>query len=424
MEGRLLLRDCALCGPDGVIRSGLSIMVEGNRLRGIAPSQQLPTLPGDWEVPCRGRLVSMGLIDCHAHLVGRQLAPLRPCLGAAEGERRQRALEAALNAGEVEALTALAVARSLRAGTTFLVEHLHCPKDIEGALQRQAKAIRALGARAVVAHANNSDDGSAAGLHQVAANAKFAADSRGDELVRPGLGFASVARCDDALLRELARSSQELAVAIHGDIDSSAAARESESFANAALARLRSLGLLDRNCAVATGCREELLALLPVEAPGLLRVIVPPHHCLPWRLEDFRERISAAAVAIGSGDRPLKEAWQWLSSQTDGRELEHVAVETPARFRSEVFGVPAGDIREGALADLVVWEHIPAQEGAIGLARYLVEKGACVSAAWTIVNGRVVVREGQLLGHDYVSLAQEAATSLNQLRRRAGLPSD
>lgn len=422
MEGRLLLRDCALCGPDGVIRSGLSIVVEENRLREIAPSPQLPTLPGDWEVPCRGRLVSMGLIDCHAHLVGRQLAPFGPPLTAAEGERRQRALEAALNADDVEALSALAAARSLRAGITFVVEHLCCPKDVEGGLQRQAKAIRALGVRAVICHASSSDEGSASGLHQLRANARFAADRRGEELVRAGLGFAALERCDDGLLTELARTGRELTVTVHGDLDSSAAARESSSFDNRTLARLKRVGLLDRSGVIAVGSPEELLALLQVDAPGLVRVVLPPRNCPPWQLETLRDRLSTGAVAIGSGARSLPEAWQWLASQTDGPELEHVAVETPARFCSELFGVAAGDTREGALADLVVWEHIPAQEGAIGLARYLVEKGAGPSAAWTIVNGRVVLREGQLLGHDYLSLAQQAATALGQLRRRAGLP--
>ena len=230
-------------------------------------------------------------------------------------------------------------------------------------------------------------------------------------------------RCDDALLKELARSSQELMVTIHGDLDSSPD-RASRSFDHRALARLKSLGLLDRRAALAARCREELLALLQVEAPGLLRIVVPPRHCSAWELDAFRERLSTEAVAIGSGDGPLREAWRWLSSQTDGPELEHLALEAPARFCSELFGVMGGDAREGALADLVVWEHVPAQEGRIGFARYLVEKGACVSAAWTVVNGRVVVREGQLLGHDYVSLAQQAATALNQLRRRAGLPGD
>src|SRR5260370_39713707 len=92
MEGRLLLRDCALCPSDGLIQSGLSIVIEGPRVSAIGPSRQLPTLPGDWEVACAGRLVTMGLIDCHAHLVGRQLAPIRTGADEANRSQQRRAL--------------------------------------------------------------------------------------------------------------------------------------------------------------------------------------------------------------------------------------------------------------------------------------------------------------------------------------------
>jgi hypothetical protein len=41
--------------------------------------------------------------------------------------------------------------------------------------------------------------------------------------------------------------------------------------------------------------------------------------------------------------------------------------------------------------------------------------------AWTLVNGRVTVREGQLLGADYVELAQAAADALARVWGRARL---
>jgi hypothetical protein len=35
--------------------------------------------------------------------------------------------------------------------------------------------------------------------------------------------------------------------------------------------------------------------------------------------------------------------------------------------------------------------------------------------AWTVVDGRVVVREGQLVGVDYLELAAEASKALQRL---------
>jgi hypothetical protein len=44
---------------------------------------------------------------------------------------------------------------------------------------------------------------------------------------------------------------------------------------------------------------------------------------------------------------------------------------------------------------------------------------ASAPVAWTLVNGRVVVREGQLLGADALELAREAAKAQAAIWRRA-----
>ena len=75
MEGRLLLKNCAVFRADGRVRTGMALVVEGGLIRRVAPDADVPVLPGDWEVACRGRLVAPGLVDCHTHLVGGQLLP-------------------------------------------------------------------------------------------------------------------------------------------------------------------------------------------------------------------------------------------------------------------------------------------------------------------------------------------------------------
>jgi len=42
--------------------------------------------------------------------------------------------------------------------------------------------------------------------------------------------------------------------------------------------------------------------------------------------------------------------------------------------------------------------------------------------AWNIINGRVTVREGQLLGMDEVALAREASHVLSRIWARTRLP--
>jgi 5-methylthioadenosine/S-adenosylhomocysteine deaminase len=414
MEGRLLLRDCALCPPAGPIQSGLSIVIDGPRVSAIGASRQLPTLPGDWEVACAGRLVTMGFIDCHAHLVGRQLAPIGTGPDEAGRSQQRRALEGALTAADVEVLTAFGIARALRSGITLSVEHLHCPTEVASALQRQATAIERIGARAVITHRSSSVEGSAAGLDQLGANALFAGDFHHHDLIRPGLGFAPPELCDDSFLRRLSQISEELGLAIHGELG--------EGPGDQAVTRLRSFGLLERNAAIAANSAEQLLALLQARAPRLWPVLVPPHHSGQLPATTNSEVLSTDRVGIGSGDRTLQDGWSWALSLVGEAHLDQLGVQTPAKFGTDLYGGPLDAVREGALADLVVWDHVPSQENPGGVLPYLIERVVPGPAAWTIVNGRVVVREGRLLAHDYASLAQEAAATLNLLRPRANVP--
>ena len=55
MEGRLLLKNCAVFRADGRVRTGMALVVQDGLIRRVAPDAEVPVLPGDWEVACRGR---------------------------------------------------------------------------------------------------------------------------------------------------------------------------------------------------------------------------------------------------------------------------------------------------------------------------------------------------------------------------------
>ncbi len=200
-----------MLGGDGRVRTGLAVLVVGDRISRIAPDAELPVLPGDWEVACRGRLVTPGLVDCHAHLVSSQLFPssgealLRSPRARFE---RRLAREEALTAGEVEALTAHAIACALRAGVTMAVEHLACPSDVHGALGAQARTAARLGFRLATAHATHSA-GSRSAEAQIEENLAFARARKQDPWVRGLAGFHSASTISRAGLEALARGRDE-----------------------------------------------------------------------------------------------------------------------------------------------------------------------------------------------------------------------
>jgi 5-methylthioadenosine/S-adenosylhomocysteine deaminase len=85
-----------------------------------------------------------------------------------------------------------------------------------------------------------------------------------------------------------------------------------------------------------------------------------------------------------------------------------------------VFSRPSGSVETGALADLAVCDTVPAVEDEQSQGLHLLMQVAAAPVAWTLVNGKVVVREGQLIGADALELAREAARAQTAIWRRAG----
>jgi cytosine/adenosine deaminase-related metal-dependent hydrolase len=102
--------------------------------------------------------------------------------------------------------------------------------------------------------------------------------------------------------------------------------------------------------------------------------------------------------------------------------LVQLFADGPAELCSRLFGVPSGAVEEGRLADLVVFDHVPALDADSGQAPYLLGQLGRARVAWNIVGGRVTVREGQLLGMDEVVVAREAARVLSSIWARARVP--
>jgi cytosine/adenosine deaminase-related metal-dependent hydrolase len=439
MEGRLLLKDCSVFRVDGRIRDHMAVVVEAGRITRVSPDEEVPTLPGDWEVACRGRLVAPGLVDCHTHLVGGQVLPLSGELllrtPAARFEAQVR-IDAQLTAGEVEVLTAFAAAKAVRAGVTMLVEHLHAPGDVAGALAAQARVAERIGVRLVHSHATSSIGGDAAAVAQLEANAAHAKAHRAHPLVRSALGFHASYSCEDDLLRRVGRLREELGLGAHYHLAESdddltmTYARHGRRI----VPRFESFGLLGPGV-VASYAK----AIDRSESDRLAKtrttIALSPHSSLAVEtgIGGF-ESVIAHQNLIGLGTGGTGSLWEELNSafvavmhvarvgrllDPDGL-LAQFLVGGPAELCSMLFGLPSGNVEVGNLADLVVFDHAPAKENSGGLTPNLLMQLGQAPIAWTVVGGRVVVREGQLLAADYVELSREAARVLQLIWARSG----
>jgi cytosine/adenosine deaminase-related metal-dependent hydrolase len=441
MEGRLVLKNCSIFRADGRGRPGMAIVIEEGLIRRVAPDAEVPVLPGDWEVSCRGRLVLPGLVDCHAHLVGDLLVPasgellLHPPQVRLDYERR---LASFLTAENVEVLSRLAMARALRSGVTLVVEHLSCPSDVTGGLDAQSRAAEQLGLRLVTSHATHSLDGASQAEAQAEANADFVRRRGSHPLVRGALGFHASWTSEDVLLQRLSRVHEASGSPIvfhlaEGDHD---LASTWAQHGQRVVPRLESFGLLGplsvaayaRSIADTESMRLAESGTCVALSPGAALLVEPSSRAL--------ETLHGRQNLIGLGSGGHGNLWDALTAalvtvvgaargsrlvDPDG-VLVQLFADGPAELCSRLFGVPSGSVEEGRMADLVVFDCVPALDVHSGQAPHLLSQLGRARAAWTIVDGRVTVREGQLLGVDEVGLEREAARVLSSLWARARLP--
>ncbi len=434
MEGRLLLKDCSLFRADGRVRSGMAILIEGRTISKIAEDAELPARPGDWEVKCRGRLVTPGLVDCHSKLVSGLLFPWSgsAVLGpAAVRVKAELATEQKLTTAHVEALTALGLAKALRAGVTTVFDHLHAPCDVEGSLEAQARTASRLGCRLVASHASNSATASSPGPAQVEANASFVTAHRHDDLVRGLIGVAQSSHAADDVLRIAGRSKDQLGVGAHfvlapNDEDLAVTwARYGMRIVN----RFEAFGLLG---ASSIGAHARAIDRSEAQKLANTRTVIALSPRTAQTLQGGAamgmEAVLLHQNLVGLCTGGISSLWDELAASFTGvmalartgrmvdpdNVMASFLMSGPAELCAMVFGLPCGTVDAGALADLIVYDTLPARETG-NYTPHLLLQLSQERVAWTIVNGRVAVREGQLIGADFSELALEARAVIESL---------
>ena len=395
MEGRLLVKDCTLL-ERGALQPHRAVVVEGGMVARISADADEPVRPGDWAIEAGGRLLVPGRVDGHARL------------GHVPGARR------GLTESESSAVAAAAIALALRAGVTTVLEQVEGEDDGAAALEARLCVARALGVRLVASLAAEGRRGIA--THEL--NAEAARRTAEDPLVRAGLGFATCLTASDELLRAVAREAEARRAPVHFRL-AETSAELAEHFEQH---RIRMVERLDRHALLGpTTVAAHARAVDGAEAQRLAETAVlvawSPLADLLGEQHGFesvwqpRHRVVLASGGVGD----LREQW------TAGRVLAHRAArlgrlwaservpevlgDGPAGFLERIFRRPAGRIGPGAMADLVLVDHFPDRDDLVEV----LAASMRAPVAWTVVNGRVVVREGQLLGNELLPLLSEAA---------------
>ena len=434
MEGRLVLKNCSIFRADGHGRTAMAVVIEDGLIRRVAPDAEVPVLPGDWAVECRGRLVMPGLVDCHSHLVGDLLVPTSGELLLHPPHMRfdhERQIASHLTAEDVEVLASYAMARALRSGVTLAVDHLSCPHEVPQALDAMARAAERLGLRLVASHATHGLDGESLSLRQAEANADFVRRQRSHPLVRGALGFHSSWTSGDALLSQLGRVREESGAPLlfhlsEGDHD---LAMTWTTYGRRVVPRLESFGLLGPLSVACFARSVDDAESMRLARSGTCVALGPATALLVEPSGRSLETLYGRQNLLGLGSAGHGNLWDAMFAtlitslgaargsrlvDPDG-VLVQLFSDGAAELCSRLFGVPSGSVEEGRLADLVVFDCVPALETDSGQVPHLFGQISRSRVAWNIVEGRVTVREGQLLGVDELVLAREASRVLSRI---------
>lgn len=414
------MQDAAIVVRDGVIESVIS-------------SAEAEELPAAERIDGRGQTALPGLVNCHTH------APMVALRGVAEDLPTEEwfndvvwPIESNLTDKDVELGARLACAEMIRGGVTCFADHYF-------SMDAVAAVVEECGIRAHLGEAYFSSQGPQGREKSL----EFALRHRGGAGGRITTALAphapyTVDDCDLTATAELARE-HGLPVHLH--------AAENRDQAETSLARhgvtpievLRRTGILDTDVLIAhgSGILDSDLPIL-ASAAGRTAVATAPRGYLKFAwptttpvraLHDIGVPVGLATDGAASNNS--LDVWEsmaltaliqksttgdprWLTSR---QALHHASLQSA---RAVGLGEVVGSIAPGRRADIILVDLTgPHTQPVHDLAATLVHSARSSDVRTTIVDGRVLMRDRELLTIDVPSVAGELSRRLPALLDRS-----
>ncbi len=451
----ILIKNAALIATfndQGEELAGYDLLIEGNRIRKIGKNLTLPPKASESAevIDASHHLVLPGLINTHHHLYqtltrnlpGAQNAKLFDWL-VYHYPRWAR-----LDADAVYWSTLLGMAELLKTGATTTLDHLYLyPRHLQADLVGlQMEAAARIGMRFVATRGSMTRGRSQGGLppdEVVQSPQEVLEDSvrvietyhdpRPLALRRVALAPCSPFSVEEEVMRETARLARQYGVRLHTHL---AETRDEETYCletygKRPLALMESLGWVGPDVFFAHGIwfNDEELQLLADTGTGIA-------HCPSSNMRlgsgiarvremlDLGVRVGLAVDGSASNDTSdmlgevrnalLLQRVRYGASGLTAREALRIAT----RGGADLLGFPElGSIEEGKGADLVLidLDHLQYTGALADPVAAVVFAGYHHQVAYTLVNGRVVVREGRLTTVDEEEIRQRADQAARRL---------
>jgi len=416
-------------GAEARVLPGHDVVCDGGVISAITP--HLKERTADRTVDAGGCVVLPGFINAHTHFYSafaRGLGKAAPSADFREVlEHLWWRLDRALLLEDCRVSALVTLIDAVRHGTTTLIDHHASPGAVRGSLAALASAVREVGVRACLCYEVSDRDGAGVAADGIAENVEFARSCTGggDPLLRAMFGLHASFTLSDATLERAVAAARELGIGCHVHV-AEAASDQADCVARhgvRVVERLHRLGVLAPG-AIAAHCvhvndREiELLAASGAvvahnpqsnlnNAVGTANVLALIERGVPVALgtdamttnmlEELRAMIWAQHNARGNPSVAFMEAVGALTAVNP-------------RLASGLWGVPLGELRASAAADLAIVEYDPPTPlEASNLAGHLVFGLSQARVSGTVAAGKVLMEGGRLtLGIDEGAVMAQA----------------
>ncbi len=438
MDERILLGGALLTAADAELRTGWGVRIVDGTVAEVGPNEALAkTRRGIETIDARDLLLMPGFVNAHMHSYGllahgiplaQPPAGFYPFLAEFWWPRVEDRLDVAM----VEAAFRLACAKMIRSGVTTVCDVLEAPRAAPGVLDVEARVAEEAGIRAVLSLEASERHGPATARAALFENAGFAA-THGTGRVTGMMSLHTSFSCSETFVREGKALAVESGVRIHLHLS------ESDDEPSFTLERygLRPaiwydrLGFWDNSVLASQG-----VALDADEIAVLAKRRVRLAH------------MPASNCEVGGGVAPVPEmleAGMHPGLGTDGyindpfevmraAFLVHKGVRRDARvmpartvlamatsWGADAVGVNSGVLAPGRRADVIgVRLDLDTPLTPENVADQLVLYRSGTDVALTVVDGRVLFQNGELLTVDAEAARREAHVQARRLWRKDG----
>jgi cytosine/adenosine deaminase-related metal-dependent hydrolase len=394
----------------------VALRIEDGKI--VSRGEKAKAQPGDEIIELHGKLILPGLISAHHHLYSTFLrgAP-RDGAGFAAEQQVLHRLEDALDLDGVQAAAAAGGLEGLGAGTTAVLDLHSSPHCVHDSLPRVARGLSDVGLRAVIGYQLAERPGPEEFEAALEESVGFIKRARGR--IRGAFGAHLVEDLSNEALQTLSKAMQSSKGLLHLHLgeDPHEEARSKARHNRTSLERLKEAGLLSERTVLAQGVH--------VSWPELSEVL----NLGGWLVHSPRSNMAsqtgtAAAAKFGvrgclgtdtqTLDVLLEAQTAWLRARDAGQPIDVLRyLSNGHRLASAAFGQPLGPLRDGALADVVIYDYRPPTPLTVDTLRHHVLNGlssghvesVMVDGIWRLWGRRPLAVKGE----DVAAAARAAA---------------